>query len=467
MKITLSLVFIAFSLWCNGQSALFEANVEAQASVTGKNVPFWIRSNQFGNIPLSGTSGSFLAGAQKNYHTKDKKFLDWGASLQARANVGKKAEFILLEGYGKIRLGIVELRAGRSRETFGLADTLLSSGNFAVSGNALGIPKLQISIPEFYRLPFAGKFFSIKGNYAHGWLGNVPIQFPYRQVDKAKTYFHQKSLYLRLGKPDAKTNFYLGLNDNVLWGNNKNIFSKNEFTLTPWQEYTYVVLSKKFEYSQVGNHLGTVDLAVDHQFSQSKVRLYHQSYFDKDALKHFANVSDGLTGISITRNTESAAFNVSRIVFEFLYTKNQAKNSVTNLQLLGYEDYYNNYIYTEGWSYKSVGLGTPFITSRNEVRNEIPKVANEYFSNNRVLAFHTGMQGSFGKWDLTTKLSYSMNYGTYSTEKSFEKKSQFSGYVETSRDIGSKLYLGITAAVDAGNLLHTSAGLLISLKKKF
>ncbi|CAG4995388.1 hypothetical protein DYBT9275_01625 [Dyadobacter sp. CECT 9275] len=467
MKITLSLVLIVLSLWCKAQSALYQANVEAQASVMGKNVPFWMRSNQFGSIPLSGTSGSILAGGQKMYQSKDKKFFDWGASVQARTNFGKKAEFILLEGYGKIRLGILEVKGGRSRENFGLADTLLSSGNFAVSGNALGIPKLEISIPEFYSLPFAGKFFSFKGNYAHGWLGNVPIQFPYRQVDQAKTYLHQKSLYLRLGKPDAKTKVYLGLNDNVLWGNSKEIFSKNEFTLTPWQEYTYVILSKKFEYSQVGNHLGTVDLAVDHRFSQSTVRFYHQSYFDKDALKHFANISDGLTGISLTRKTESETFSVNRFVFEFLYTKNQAKNSVTSLQLLGYEDYYNNYIYTQGWSYKSVGLGTPFITSRNDVRNEIPKLANEYFSNNRLLAFHTGMQGTAGNWEYTTKLSYSMNYGTYSTEKSFGKKSQFSGYIEANRDIGNKLYLGLTAALDAGDLLNTTGGLLISLKKKF
>ena len=467
MKIILSSVLIVLYSYCAAQQNTMQFNLQAQASVTDKEkLPFWMKSNQFGDVPLTGASAGFLAGAKKDYNEINKLF-DWGGSFQGRLNTGSSVNVILVEGYGKLKLGIFELRAGRSRETFGLADTLLTSGNFAISGNALGIPKVQISIPEFYSIPFAGNFFSIKGNYAHGWLGEVPIQFAYKRVDKAKALLHQKSLYLRLGKPDSRIKIYLGVNDNVIWGNNEKIFPKNEFTLSPLQEYKYVVLSKKFEYSQVGNHLGTVDIAMEHKTDKNTVRLYRQSFFDKDGLKHLANIADGLNGVSLTRTPSSESFNLKKLVFELLYTKNQAAKSVSSLNLLGYEDYYNNYIYTQGWSYKSAGLGSPFITKRDDAEGNIPGNEKEYFINNRVLAFHLGSQGMVGKWDYIAKVSYSLNYGTYTTEASFGKKTQFSCYLETKRQIGNKLYLGFTGALDAGKLLGTSAGLLTKLEKRF
>ena len=90
--------------------------------------------------------------------------------------MGNHTSFILVEGYGKIKLSIFEFRAGRTKEVMGLCDTSLSSGCWSISGNALGIPKVQVSIPEFYFIPWFGQLFAFKGNYAHGWLGNVPMR---------------------------------------------------------------------------------------------------------------------------------------------------------------------------------------------------------------------------------------------------------------------------------------------------
>jgi len=52
-----------------------------------------------------------------------------------------------------------------------LCDTSLTSGAWAVSGNVIGIPKVQISIPELYSLLVFVKLFAFKGNYDHGWIG--------------------------------------------------------------------------------------------------------------------------------------------------------------------------------------------------------------------------------------------------------------------------------------------------------
>jgi len=50
--------------------------------------------------------------------------------------VGNKSNFTLIEGYGKLRISVFEIRAGRTKEIIGLCDTSLSSGSFSISGNA-------------------------------------------------------------------------------------------------------------------------------------------------------------------------------------------------------------------------------------------------------------------------------------------------------------------------------------------
>lgn len=470
MKISILLLFFAlFYLPCYAQDKTLKFSLQAEGSVTSHDVvPFWMRSNQFGSVPLSGAAAGFIAKAEKNYNPSKNTFFDWGAGFEGRLNAGNRVNALLIQGYGKIRLGAFQLRGGRFRETVGLVDTLLSSGSFSISGNALGVPKIELSVPEFYSIPILKKFIAVKGSYAHGWMGSLPIHFPYRQVDEAKTYLHQKSLYFRFGTPSSKLKFYAGLNDNVQWGNNKDIFSKNEFTLSPWEEYTHVVLSRRFEYSQVGNHLGSLDLGLTYDTPSLTIMVYRQNFYDKDGLKHLANAADGLNGVSFTsRTTDDQRFRLKKVNFETLYTKNQAAGAVKRLGLLGYEDYYNNYIYREGWFYHGNGLGTPLITTTLDGKSELPRNEREYFINNRLLAFHGAASASGKTWSTLLKLTYSMNYGTFSTEKAFGDRKQFSGYLEVSKAFRHDFSLGLAAAVDAGDVLPSSTGVITKLLKSF
>jgi hypothetical protein len=470
MKISLLLLFFAlFHLSAFSQNATTKFSLQAEGSVTSNGVvPFWMRSNQFGSVPLSGAAAGFIGKAEKNYKSSKDNFFDWGAGFEGRLNAGNRVDALLIQGYGKIRLGAFQLRGGRFRETVGLADTLLSSGNFSISGNAPGVPKIELSVPEFYSIPFLKKFIAVKGSYSHGWMGSLPIHFPYRQVDEAKTYLHQKSLYFRFGTPSSKLKVYAGLNDNVQWGNNKEIFSKNEFTLSSWKEYTYVVLSKRFEYSQVGNHLGSLDLGLTYDTPSMTIMLYRQSFYDKDGLKHLANIADGLNGISFTtKSPVDERFHLRKLVFETVYTKNQAADAVKRLGLLGYEDYYNNYIYREGWSYHGSALGTPLITTTLDGKADLPRDEREYFINNRLLAFHGAVSASSESWSTLLKLTYSMNYGTFSTQKAFGNRTQFAGYVEVRKAFRHDFSLGLAAALDAGEVMPSSVGVLTKLAKSF
>lgn len=136
-----------------------------------RNVPFWMRSMQYGNVPLDGISVSLIAGAFKEYKTNAKyNLMDWGAGFEGRFNFSNQSEFILIEAYTKMRLSIFELKGGRFREKIGLVDSTLSSGAFSLSGNALGVPKIEVGIPNYWNIPLTNELIALKGKIAYGWM---------------------------------------------------------------------------------------------------------------------------------------------------------------------------------------------------------------------------------------------------------------------------------------------------------
>ena len=166
------------------------------------------------------------------------------------------------------------------------------------------------------------------------------------------------------------------------------------------------------------------------------------------------------------------------MLFEFLYSKNQAGETWSPQTTSPIENYYNNGYYKAGWSYKSTGLGTPFINPRGTIRESLPTAPAEFFINNRVMAFHIGMEGSVNKLIFLTRLSFSRNYGTYNTSATgkqfpgsvypspygvFPETNQFSGFLQTSRELTKGFRVGLVTAFDIGGLYYNSFGLMASV----
>ncbi|MCF0048427.1 capsule assembly Wzi family protein [Dyadobacter sp. LJ53] len=467
------------------------ASLEAQGIVTSRNnVPFWLRANHFGSIPLSGYSTSWTGRLAKSYSPNPKnKLFDWGAAVETRLNVGSSTNIILVEGYAKARISILQFKAGRSKDVMGLADSTLSVGSFAMSGNALGIPKVEISIPEFWAIPVWGGFFSVKGNFSFGWLGSTPIlafNDPARNknVTEVNSYLHQKSFYGRLGKPNWRLHVYAGFNHQTTYGNEDEIYK--DFNLGKFESFVYAVTGKTWvgdnEFrTKLGNQLGSIDFGITYDFNSTQLFLYRQQIYDVGALAHLANVRDGLTGISF-KNKKPGNIGWTKLLFEFLYTKNQAGESWSPYTPSGDEDYYNNFMYGDGWSYKGLGIGNPFLTPRHEGRDNLRYAPGQYFVNNRVIAFHTGMEGNIASLKVKLKLSYSQNYGTFGSSPIgsslgsvrdplpppyFERVNQFSGYVECYQPLKRDWQVGLATAFDSGKLLYSSIGGFVSVKKYF
>lgn len=484
---------IAFSitLFClglgslSGQSESYSFDINTSGGYSSdSSLPFWFRSGQNGSIPLSGASFSLEGAFRKPLDRESERKFDWGGSVEGRINLGHKREFILVESYGQVRLGIFQMKAGRSRDQMGLVDTTLSSGAWAFSGNSLGIPSVELSVPEFWSLPFLGGFFAIKGNYSHGWMGKSIMKKGGSDGDTVllKTYFHQKSLYGRIGRPESMLRVYLGLNHQVTWVDG-NSFYDYDFSMSMSEIYYYVVTAKKYNSGRIsgerlGNHLGSVDLAVEFSSGDLGFLLYRQQIYETDALAYLANIQDGLNGIALSNLRErTGAASWHKLVFEFLYTKNQGGPPWAPTSPSGAESYYNHGQFVQGWTYNGIVMGSPFLTSRVYALEGLPDNPSQYFVNNRLYALHLGLAGNILGMDCLVKSSWSRNTGTYWTsEEAFEagipealeygvfhNRDQFSAYGSLTRKLKGGLSLGIIGAFDYGELLDNSYGLYLRL----
>lgn len=487
--LTIFILFLFSSLNLRAQKNNYSIFLGSSAGYTSPGkMPFWLRSNKFGNIPLDNSSLSLTGSIRKDYETSGKKLFDWGVSFEGCTNIGQESNFNIIEGNGKIRIGVFEIMAGRSKEIMGLCDTSLTSGSWAVSGNAPGIPKLQFGIPQFYSLPVFGRMFALKGNYVHGYIGMTTRKKNGILLNReTETYLHQKSLYGRFGKPEWKWKFYGGFNHQVFWGSEKQYFGEI-YTLSPSKTYLYVITGKGYgststPFSRIGNHLGSIDLGFEIELQNTRLLAYRQNIYDAGALAHLANIRDGLNGLSLINTVHSnKGFRWKKMLIEVLFTKNQAGEFWSPLTASGDEEYYNNSVYVQGWSYKNLVIGNPFISTREYTRRGLPADPNDYFINNRVVAFHFGCEGSVKKWDFILKTSHSLNYGTFGTSEVghtmgtartppgygiFREKQQFSGYVELNRKLNQSLNFGFTGAFDAGELYYDSFGILFRISKTF
>ncbi|GAB3931406.1 capsule assembly Wzi family protein [Larkinella terrae] len=449
---------------------------------SGDRTPFWLRANQFGIVPTTTPAATFRLGISSDYGKpvidsgiiRQKKF-DWGYGVEAVANVAGNTKILLPEAYVKARYGSVELYAGRRRNTYGLVDTTLTSGSFAWSGNALPIPVIQIGTHGFVPVPLTNNFLAVYAFYNHGWFDNN------RTVEH--TYLHQKVLYGRMGKPGSKVKAYAGINHQVQWGGySDKIYgplTNNGYLPSNWRSYWFVVTSHRnpnkidttlpsFEENRVGNHLGTVDLALEVELGSLNLLMYRQSIYDDGSLFYLTNIRDGLNGIRLkNKRTERSFFSINEALFEFLYTKNQGGPIflIDNPAKRGRDNYFNHSQYVDGWKYNGRTIGSPFMTPGTDVRAGLP---NGAIANNRVSLVHFGLSGGIGRVEWLGKLSYSSNIGTYN-EPFYKKPTQWSSLFSLMApvDLGGlgEFQINASFASDYGQLLYNSAGGYLGIRK--
>ncbi|MFT4095288.1 MAG: capsule assembly Wzi family protein [Niabella sp.] len=490
-------ILIVLFLWMNAVSSIFaqdsalvKGSVGLTGTVTSNNqVPFWMRTNQYGSIPLDGASASVIGNIYKPYRMRTAKSkFDWSAGAEIRINAGKLVAADLIEAFGAIKYGAFQLQAGRVKSRTGLVDPELSSGGYSISGNALGIPKIELSIPEFTAVPFTKKLLAVKGNLGFGDMGKLTVRARLDSVKHLHSYYHEKSLYLRIGKPGWKLKLYGGVNHEVEFGNEKEI-NGPQFDLQGLNYLWYVFSGQTYGgqngliRSKVGNHLGSVDQALSYDFKDVYLYAYHQFFYEVGGLYHLNNVGDGLWGISLQRKkTERPVIYWKKIVLEFIGSKDQGGGVNAKITPSGDEDYYNNYVYYDGWTYKGENLGNNLFTNKSYGRQELPSRTSQGIINNRLHAFYAAAIVQWKYWELLARVSYSRNFGTYGTSPEgtslgaqrtvypppyFPTVNQFSGFISARRPLKNNFYLELGLAGDNGALLYNSIGGQVKLARAF
>jgi hypothetical protein len=449
------------------------AMVELQAVQTGERVPFWMRSLHYGGVPVSGTSVSAIGTFVRDYDRDSLRRFDWGGGFQLRTNLGGTTQAILTEAYAKVRFGMFEFRAGRSREVFGLSDTALGSGSFAVSGNALGIPKVGLSIPD-YSLPLFNGLFSFKGAFSYGWLGETPVNDRSVATPLLPTFYHEKSLHMRIGRKDARVRGVVGVVHHAYWFHGWELWG-SAYELNGLQEFYYVATGKNYSYkpgtgstltTNIGNHLGSIDAGLEIPGSRFDTRIYHQVLYESENSFKNGSLSDGLTGVSVTnRKPRSRGLTFRKGVFEFFRTTNQAYDPA---RPFNYDSYYNHEFLLIGNSYKGLIMGNPFITAAPDMRAELPLGdPRNVSSNTRVRLFHLGLEAAAANLFLRTRLSFSRNLGVYETLSRFPESPQFSGMLEAAMPLKGGWQARALFAFDSGELLYNTSGGFLSMAKVF
>lgn len=449
---------------------------------TGDKVPFWLRANQFG-IPPNEPNTTLLR--QRFYSKPDslKKFISFDYSVELNVLSGRQTLVSLSEAYIQPKIGVIHLLAGRKKQVHGIGDSTLSSGSMTWSGNAQPIPEIQIGISKYQKLVFPWFFF--KGHLAHGWFQEQTFVSDY--------FLHQKSLYFRIGKPQAKLKLYSGILHNVQWGGRPNYevdendgrFTDGKFP-SDWFTYKQVFFPRaavvdttlgygNFEVeNRFGAHLGQIDFAAEINTEHFTMLGYRQIPVETGrTIGSLSNFDDGVYGLSI-QNKKTDAF-WSKLVVEYLFTLNQHSYHGLLARLLNrpFKDYmndaflFNHQQYADGWSYNGRTIGSPFLIPQEELRIE-RQVGNEtvFANNNRIRAFYLGFNGKINNVELTLRTSFSKNFGAISlpAPPADQNSYFFQAAIPLTR-LGGSFKTAIS--LDQGDLIYDNYGVNISFCKSW
>lgn len=447
-------------------------DVELRALASdSKSTPFWMRSLQYGSVPLENPGLGTKISLSRSYNPL--KRYDWKYGLEVNTWVGSQNTLFLTEAYVSGRRGGWELWAGRKKEVYGLGDTTLTSGFYAWSGNALPMPKVQFGTPGYFNL--FNKWIGLNMTYSHGWFDN---RGPLEHV-----MLHQKSLYGRIGRPDSRLNLFGGLNHQVQWGGNRIVplTTKRAINVYPssLKTYFYVVTVLKNRNwvamdpnttsddtdNQYGNHLGSFDIAAEYKTHWGRVLFYKQTAYEQGAAFNLTPADDGLTGLSVRLDGQHF---IEGILVEHLYTGNQGLYRSWIAKLFNTVDTHNGekieYMYngarSTGWWYQADEIGTPLI-----MRDTKTLQGGNQFTYNAVNVIYLGMRGHItedfdwvfrGSRSIQTHLRPSRNPAPTFQQQSYS--------LSVSRIQNERLTYSFHVSYDQGDMLMGSVGFMASAR---
>lgn len=420
-----NILFLLF-LFIGMPTVFSQRTIEYKASLSGlvssrKQLPMWATANRYGVLPEN-RGGLMQAGVFSGFNPEKKVQTAYGFSGAGFLSQQKNKIFID-ELYFCLKWKEIRLDLGMIHPEEEFNGVSAQNGNILESANTRAMPGYNLHT-DYIRVPFTGNVLAFKFNYSDYVMTDK------RFVDR--TRLHHKSFFVRV-TPWHRIDLIGGLEHWVQWGGNSPIYGKQPGSL---HDYFRVITGRNGgagstvsdSVNALGNHLGRRYLRLNFRANTFQLSCYYDNLFEDGQPDHLRSLPDGTYGLYYGNRRETPW--VSDVIYELTYTKYQSgryhdrpatpeemkkqdpdDHYYGKIILGGNDNDFNNGEYRSGWTYYGRIIGTPFITPRTPNSDGI--TLGTY--NNRVIAHYIGIKGYFArKVPYKLRLSYSLNYGTYS-----------------------------------------------------
>ncbi len=423
----------------------------------GRQIPFWLVSDQFGKNSTKPSAG-FLDALLETKTNPSRRFdYNYGLELFERYDGGNA--FWVHQAYISARYRFICLRFGNKEEVYGNQDSL-SMGSTLWSKNARPIPQVVLSSNGYVDIPFTKGYMQVSGLLSHGWFGNEGYV--------KDVYLHHKYLYVKVGGR-FPVNVSYGLEHYAQWGGVHPVLGELP---SGWDAYKRIFMAREGNsddpatpipdtLNRLGNHLGSRQYGIDIKLKKVCINTYYQTIFEDNSGKREYFMRDGLWGIALRSRSKNRI--VNSLVYELFRSVYQSGGFQPDInETFSIDNYFNHFLYENGWTYHGFTIGTPFITS--PVLNTEPVTG---IVNNCVIAHHFAIAGIIQKKiNYNLHVTWSKNKGTFQNPFP-ETLNSTSALLQISNDYQQTggFEAVVQLAFDIGEMYGNNLGIGITIRK--
>ena len=454
---TLILLLGTILLQAQGQSDTLRYTLNTRFNgSSGSHSSFLSTANQYDRFSFSPNAVTLWGTLHKTIEAN--KTYDYGFGLELDDNYSKgEKRFFPGEFYVQGKVHFLNIYAGSKHQVYGNQDEDLSSGGMLWSQNSRPVPKIAIESNGYIPVPYTKGYMELKGGLSHGCF--------YNDGGIQNLLLHHKYAYIRLGG-SFPINISYGLQHVVQWGGKSSKYGTMPVT---WNNYYRIFMGKSGnstanlsdQINTLGNHIISQNLGLDIKTKPILISMYWQNISEDLPVKLMSkspNIEDGLWGMS-ARIPRFKPF--SHFVLEYLSTTDQNGpwHDLDGIIYGGQDNYYNNGLIPNGWSYRGMTIANPWITSPKYNENGATSIVN-----NTVRLYYFSGEGIFKSLNYRITLAYSKNWGhTKPLYESYDK--QFSWQLEMSTPArfmkNTKLNFGLSG--DQGTMYGNNTTLFLGV----
>lgn len=478
-KLATALLLLLLSSTASAQTLL--TRYEATGTYgSGEYTPFWHMANRQGLSSHENYSVYTRLGIEGCNKFGNKKItLEWGADVVIGDNL--TSTVFLQQGYFDFQWKRLRISLGQKERWGELPNHRLTTGSLIESGNARPIPQIRIELPEFWNIPGTKGWLGIKGHLAYGWFSDERWQknfFNESSVHTVGVRYHSKAGFMRIGNEDkfpltAEIALHMVTQFGGTCYNSECNPGNNHHNPSRLKDYFYALIplggDDSYDASDqanvAGNMLGSWMGTITWNDESWKLRGYYEHTFEDHSQMfwEYGIWTEQLVGLELELKKFSY---IKNVVFEYFNLKNQSgpiyhdKKSDFPDQISCMDNNYNHGRYA-GWFNYGQMIGTPLCTAPIYNNDRSQRCYN-----NRVEAFHFGVEGDAIDW-LGYRILYtrSNNWGTYEKPfKDIKKNRSLLLEFTVKPQIMKGWSIGASFALDKGNLYGDNYGGMLTVK---